>query len=65
MEKIEVKSRPYITIKEAQEYIVNQSPGWYLDKIKTGKIIASSEGRGSNYLILTESLLSYLEGLQQ
>lgn len=64
MEAIDIKGKQYLTIKEAQAYIVNRSPRWYRDRIKEGKIKAASKGQGSDYMILTESLLDYLESLQ-
>lgn len=64
MESVEVKNKAYLTITEAQAHIANKSRSWYKRKIKAGKIKASSEGRGSGFLILTESLLNYLESLQ-
>jgi hypothetical protein len=64
METIKVKEKQYLTIKEAQIHVVNRSPRWFRDRIKEGDIKAASKGQGSDYMILTQSLLDYLESLQ-
>lgn len=64
MENVNIKNKEYITIKEAQAHIVTRSAQWYRQRIREDKINAiKTEGRGGGFLILTESLLSYLESL--